>query len=270
MRDPHVEFLLYSVSAEGGTEYVDPEPLVRDTALGRFEINGGKLRIEPSEHFGDEDEARKVIDPFLKAWEVETDLVANPGAIRFRFETAHVIDRDPPPPGSPITLHARGGSIEVAGGQAHIKLLRRSYPPPPEAFRITPEVEIAFQRWRDFRDGKVPLLEMAYFVLTLVENNPLTVEKVVGSPRKPSHRRRKAAEALAVDLNILNTLGELSSAKGDAATARKVSPNTPFSGLSGSEKAWVEQAVQRLIRRLGERASGVALEPITIRDLPLP
>jgi hypothetical protein len=143
----------------------------------------------------------------------------------------------------------------MAFGQAHIRCLRHSYPQPPLAFRVTPEIEIAFQRWRGYREGKEHLPGMAYFVLTLLE-------KTAGS-------RKQAAKVFVVDLAILNKLGELSSTAGDAATARKVA-NMQFHDLSGSEEAWIERAVQRLIRRLGERASGVALVPITIRDLPLP
>jgi hypothetical protein len=256
MSDPHVEFLLYSVSGGDGTEYVNPEPLAFENALGRFRIDGGNLLIEPTVQFGGEDEARAVIDPFLKAWEIETDLVVNPGTIRFRFETAHIIDLDPPPPGSPITVQARGVSFGTAFGQAHLTVVRHSYPQPPVAFRVTPEVDILFQRWQAYRDHKEHLPGMAYFVLDLL--------------RKVAGGQKQAAKAFAVNPHILNKLGQLSSTKGDAATARKVDRNMQFPDLSGSEKAWIEQVVQRLIRRLGERASGVVLVPITTQDLPLP
>jgi alkanesulfonate monooxygenase SsuD/methylene tetrahydromethanopterin reductase-like flavin-dependent oxidoreductase (luciferase family) len=182
MRDPHVELLLYSVFAERGTEYVDPEPLAFENALGRFQIKDGKLQIEPAVHFGDVDEAKAAVGPFLQAWEIETDLVANPGTIRFRFETAQVIDRDPPPPGSPITVQARGVSLGTAFGQACIRCLRHSYPPPPEAFRANDDVEIAFQHWRNYRDDKEGLLAMAYFVLTVLENPANAREKAASSP----------------------------------------------------------------------------------------
>jgi hypothetical protein len=78
---------------------------------------------------------------------------------------------------------------------------------------------------------------MAYFVLT-------HLEAIAGD-------RKTAAKVFAVDFKILQKLAELSSTGGDAATARKVSSTTQFRELSGSEKAWIEQAVRRLIRRLG-------------------
>ncbi len=255
MRDPHVESLLYSVASEAGTEYVNPEPLAFENALGHGRIDGGQLRIEPAEHFGDGDEARAAIEPFLKAWEIEADLLANPGTIRFRFKNAHVIDRDPPPPGSPITLHARGGGIATAVGTLTVTISRRSYPQPPRAFRVTTEVEIAFRRWRAYLAGSEPLQGMAYFVLTLLESQ-------AGS-------RRDAATVFGVDPAILSKIGELSSTRGNAATARKIGRRMQLHDLSGPEKAWLEEAIRRLIHRLGEHASGVAQIPITLKDLPL-
>jgi hypothetical protein len=112
---------------------------------------------------------------------------------------------------------------------------------------------------------------MAYFVLTVLENPATAREQAASSPNKrvASKRRRKAAEAFAIDLEILDKLGELSSTAGDRLTARKVE-NKPFRGLSGSEEKWIEQAVRKLIHRLGEHALGAPLERITIHDLPLP
>jgi uncharacterized protein (TIGR02117 family) len=57
MRDPHVQALIYSVSAEAGTEYTNPEPLDVQHPLGHFRIDGDKLRIEPIGHFGTVDDA---------------------------------------------------------------------------------------------------------------------------------------------------------------------------------------------------------------------
>ena len=208
--------------------------------------------------------------PYLDAWEAEIDLCEKPGTIRFRFETAHVIDRDNLPQGSQITLHPRGARVTIAGGQPHVTVSRHSYPQPPdpEAFRITDDVAIALPRWRNYRDGKESFLAMAYFVLTVLENPAITREKAAASPNKPARRRHreKAAQVFAVDYEILDKLGELSSTAGDAATARKFE-NKQFRDLSESEEAWIEEAVRKLIHRLGERKPGVALKRITIQDL---
>ena len=52
----------------------------------------------------------------------------------------------------------------------------------------------------------------------------------------------------------------------------KIRPNNSvtygFEELSGPEKQWLEQAIRRVIYRLGERASGVPLTRIRMSDLP--
>ena len=257
MRDPHVEALHYSVAAEGTTEYLDPEPLAIDHALGSFHITGSSLTVEPSEHFADQDEAIAAVDPFLRAWEVATDLDQGLGTIRFKFERASIIDRDPPPPGSPVTVALRGIASSVAFGNVTIKVSRNIYPPPPLAFRLTPEVEMAFRRWRAYRAGAEPLPAMAYFVLTMIEN-------LAGT-------RRDAAKALSVDFGILKRVGDLASTRGDAMSARKVvKGSSPLQDLTAPEKEWMELAVRRLVLRLGEHASGAKLMPFTMKDLPAP
>jgi len=140
-------------------------------------------------------------------------------------------------------------------GTLTVTISRRSYPQPPRAFRVTTEVEIAFRRWRAYLAGSEPLQGMAYFVLTLLESQ-------AGS-------RRDAAAVFGVDPTILSKVGELSSTRGNAATARKIGRVMQLNDLSGPEKTWLEEAIRRLIRRLGERASGAAQTPVTLKDLPL-
>jgi len=53
-----------------------------------------------------------------------------------------------------------------------------------------------------------------------------------------------------VDAAVLNTLGKISTARGDATSARKFDPNG--TRLTGAEIRWLETAVRALIRRVGE------------------
>jgi hypothetical protein len=48
------------------------------------------LEIVPAEHFPDEDEARRAVEPYLRAWEVAADIRQNPGTIRFKLTRANV------------------------------------------------------------------------------------------------------------------------------------------------------------------------------------
>jgi hypothetical protein len=256
MRDPHVERLHYDIDSEEGTSYRDPEPLAFTNPLGRFEARDGKLIIEPTDHFPDEDAARDVIERFLKAWEIDADLESNIGTIRFKFLRTDVIDRDPPPPGTAqvITLPALAGSVNISGGVASLHVIRRKYPAPPVAFQTTIDVERAYRRWLDFRSGRETLQSTAYFILTMVE-------AAVGD-------RKQAAKALNIELDVLRKIGELSSTRGDAATARKAPSSGVYRELTGPESGWLEQATRRVIKRLGEHASGSVLSRIGMADLP--
>src|SRR5262249_23673973 len=96
MRDPHVERLIYVVMAGPGISYLkNAEPLSFSNSLGKFEMSDGTLRFEPAEDFASTDEARAALEPFLTAWEIESDLERNLGQIRFKYEKADVIDRNP-------------------------------------------------------------------------------------------------------------------------------------------------------------------------------
>ena len=100
--DLHVESLTYSVAAGEGTEYLNPPPLTHRNPLGTFTIDQGILTVSPLQHYSSRAAARAAIEPFLDAWEAETDLTANPGTIRFKFESCQIIDRAPPPPGTRV------------------------------------------------------------------------------------------------------------------------------------------------------------------------
>ena len=76
MNDPHVTSVVYSVGSGPGIEYDDPPPLIHESALGVFRLSQGRLQVTPTEHFAREEEARSAIEPFLRAWEAETDLVS--------------------------------------------------------------------------------------------------------------------------------------------------------------------------------------------------
>ena len=254
MRDPHVQRLYYQVGSEEGISYRDPAPEAFLNHLGAFDLNDNKLIITPTEHFSDEDNARQAIEPFLRAWEIEADLISNVGMIRFKFIRTELIDLNPPPPGVSHSLHLKGVSAVASVSVASVHLTCSKYPKPPKAFRTTSEVEMAYRRWINFRAGKEPLQSMAYFVLTLLESSV--------------DNRRQAAQIFKIDLPVLNTIGRLSSTKGDGTSARKVERGTTLKELSGSEKSWLEKTVPRIIYRMGERSAGVSLTLITLNNLP--
>jgi hypothetical protein len=255
MRDPHVERLYFQIGSAEHVSYDRPEPLTFDNDLGRFECHDGRLVVAPEAHFTDPDDARVVVEPFLRGWEIDSDLDGNIGTIRFKYLRADVVDRDPPPPGASVTIAAKAGSIGISGAAATGHVTRRKYPRPPTSFRASADVQQAYNRWLAYRHSQEPLLSMAYFVLTILEAG--------------AGGRDRAAQLLAVDEKVLANVGRLSSTRGDPGTARKAAKAGTFQPLTPVETNWLEAAIPRLIRRLGEREAGAALEQIRMADLPL-
>ena len=254
MRDPHVTALYNSVSTGDGIEFGSPPAYVFDNHVGRFAIDQLKLTVRPVAHHASTAVARTVVGPFLRAWEVYTDLTRNIGSIRFSFTSADVIDRDPPPPNSGVTIEVGVGELLVLGEFATVFVTQNAYPPAPSAFDATPEVELAHARWVAHRAHHEPLQAMAYSVLTLIE-------AMAGG-------RQNAAKLFSVDVNILKEIGRLSSTKGDGATARKLKSLVSLQPLTGGESSWLDAAVRRLIQRVGEHSGGAPLTRIERRDLP--
>lgn len=252
MRDPHVQALLYQIGTDVGLSYDNPDPISFTNSLGNFQMKDGVLRIVPTEHFCDISSLRMSIDPFLEAWEIATDLTSNVGTIRFSFERGEVVDRDPPPSGSPQIIKLNGMSTSTFGGRVSLHLTFRKYPEPPKPFSATPDVQSAYRRWIGYRCGKEPLQAMAYFVLTVVERS--------------AHGRKKAANTFFIAKDILQKIGELTSKNGDESTARKAT--AVGKALTASEKQWLEEATRKVIHRLGEHASGVPLSLIDMTELP--
>jgi hypothetical protein len=117
-------------------------------------------------------EAQRVVGDFLHSWEIKTALELGRGEMQFQFEDAHVIDRNPLPPGSSEFVHVSGSSGVKFTGSAisELCITRRKYPDPPTAFTVTPDVETLWGRYEKYLDEKEYLPSMAYACLTFVEN----------------------------------------------------------------------------------------------------
>jgi len=253
VRDPHVTRLFFTAEPRGNISYkTTVPPIVFHNNLGHFALREGVLAVEPADHFPTGDAARQAIEPLLRAWEIESDLRREVGAIRFTFDRAELVDRDPPPPGMPTVHSGQVVAMGMAVVSAIAHVIRGQYPAPPTAFRTTIDVEAAYRRWLGYREGREPLQGMAYFVLTLIE--------------VPAGGSKSAAKVFNISSGVLDRMGQLS-AEGDAQTARKLQRGRALRPLSGEEADWLDHAVRRVIRRLGEHASGATLPPITLKNV---
>lgn len=135
-----------------------------------------------------------------------------------------------------------------------LKVIRSKYPEVPKGFAVNPNVIATWKRYAGYLDGKEPLLGMAYFVLSYLE--------------KCCSGRKRVSSLYKIDYKILDTLGMITSTKGDQLTARKGRKNG-FDPLSKEEEKWVEECVKLIIKRLGEHEGNPnSLKFITMDYLP--
>jgi hypothetical protein len=251
VRDPHVASLRYLLTPEGSTSYKDAAPVAANNTLFALVLSGDRLLITLNEHFATPAEARTAVEPFLRAWELDVELSGRRGELRFTYEDAEVIDRDPPPAGHAV-FDARAGIVTVASMETTAHVVRASYPAPPIAFRASPDVESMWFRYSGYQQGREPLFSMAYFCLTLVESR-------FGG-------RKRASQHLKIAEPILRKIGEFTTTRGDHRTARKAhASNRP---PSPAEESWLDAAVRLLIRRVGELDAGASITAKEFGDLP--
>jgi hypothetical protein len=255
MRDPHVVSLTYLAVPSESASFDRASPIGGTIEDIRYSLGEGRLVIEPAAHFSSAEEARAHVDPLLRAWEIDIGLQFGSPELSFAYETAEVIDRNPPPPGSGgAVLIATLGELTIAGAAATLTVSRGRYPSPPRTFRTSPDVETLWMRYQGYRNGREPLPSMAYLCLT-------TLEAIAGG-------RQLAATMFKISPQVLSKMGQVTSERGDPTSARKYSAVKSGSPLAGPEVHWLEEAVKAIIRRVGEAHDVNALPTITLNDLP--
>ena len=252
MNDPHVVALHYELSFASDVDYKPPHsPLSYRRADFDIELGGAHVRFIPKTHFPDRQSARAVCDPLARAWEVMIALEVGTLGVMLQYQKTEIIDRNPTP--GVIELHAETFASATTFGTATLIKSFNRYPQAPDSnFLLTPDAEFLWQRYRMFKEGREPLLSMAYFVLTAIES--------------PAGGRKAAAMALNVDESILRKIGELSSTRGDNLSARKLA--NAITPLQPSERMWLEKSIECLILQVGRSQAGRSQQALTFGDLP--
>ncbi len=195
MNDPHVEELRCSVQVESGGIRVAEGAVMGGVELGSFRCEiteGRRLIAQTGAHYSTVDEARAVLEPRLRGWELQSDL-KDKVRLRFAYEGAKIVDRNPTP-GSAVS--GVGHFVGPAGQLRAVGTVsRRTWPPvPPADLRESDKVRLMRVRWQASVDGKEGLLATVYYVLTSLE------EAFGGGSRRP---RKLAARALTVAFKCL-------------------------------------------------------------------
>lgn len=251
MNDPHVEALIYRVEHRVNVNYERATPLEHDGEHFDVRIKDCRARFEMKDHCATAAEARRVVEPLIRAWEVDAGLRDGHREIEFVFERAEILDRKP----TPGVVHAAAGHMTLKGYPATIQVGRNKYPEPPADLAVNADVNVMYRRYGLYREGEDLLSNMAYFCLTVLE----------GSAK--GGQRTAAAKKYGIGKKVLSTLGRLASEKGGQEARKSKGVGNE---LTDAERKWMEAAVKVFIRRAAEVAHDPRAQPsqITMADLP--
>lgn len=263
LNDPHVEELRYRLETGGDLVFDNPPPIDDQTNAFRMTLADGVASFKMKEHYPTEESARKPVEEYLQAWELDVALQYGRSVLRFDFHGKKIIDRNPPAPGTSQTVEI--SPIESVGAVGHLTVVPhlKHYIEPPANFVASADARAMWEQYERYLQGRDRLLPMAYSCLARVEF------RARFHPAKGT-KRHKAASMYAVDYEVLDKLGELTNNLGDEVGARKLTPQSELRPPNPQEIAWIEDALKRIIRRAGEYAadSQKAWPQIKMSDLP--
>ena len=257
MNDPHVVALFYSIEHDDSIDYSEAQPLHCDDKQFSISVEDQQVRLELKEHYATEDAARKGVECYIRAWELEACLRGKPGEFELRFEHAQIVDRNPPPPTpgvvgiGPVSL-----TLGPLTAQATVNKVVQTYPQPAK-LRLSPDdpdVLTMYNRLKGYYENREPLAGMAYFCLTMLEKHLCK-------------NRKAAANKYMIGNKVLNQIGNLTENKGGQ-TARKATGIG--ANLTRPESRFLEEVVKKIILRVAEVAHdpNQNLPTITLSDLP--
>ena len=256
MNDPHVVALIYNVDHGDSVIYDEAEPLFQEEEGFRLEVKDKKAWFYLKDHYATESDARKVIEEFIRVWELDACLKRGPDFFRLKFERAEIEDRNPPPRTPGVVALAGAASSGCPRVSASLTVTNKvfRYPSPPSDISVTPDVKTMYDRYIGYRRGHEPLTGMAYFCLTVL--------KYLGNGP------RGATKYFHISRNVLGRIGELSTQRGGPLGARK--HKGVHRELTNEEGHFLEEAIKKIIRRVAEKAHAPekVLPKITVSDLP--
>ena len=204
VNDPHIDTLTYAITSVGPhVECYDatmPELLMVNN-IGQFRLAEDVLTVELAVHCSDTMEARDLVEPCLRNWEMHSDLTGGFGTVRFRFNGSTFHDRNPPE-GS-VSFGSSDHLTFSDSFEFRVKLSQ--YPEPPDTSpRVSGDLlRDLHARWCQHQEGKEPLSGMANYVLTRIE-----LEAARELNAKPN--RKQAALHFNISSGVLDRIGEIS------------------------------------------------------------
>ncbi len=143
-----------------------PPPRFR---VGDFDasLENDRWAFVPFADFCSEESARAVLEPRLRDWEIEWDLV-DQLLVSFEFDSC-ILEEPPRVEGGPVNLSAKFTARSSAS--ASITVARANYPSPPSfGLHDSSLARQLLARWHGIEDGREKLLSGAYWFVTTFES----------------------------------------------------------------------------------------------------
>jgi hypothetical protein len=200
---------------------------------------------------------RAFVDPFLRGWELDMALRYRPNALKFVYDRADIVDRNPQQ--GPITAHAKSVLAAVKSRVTVTTCVGFAKFPDPPTTRMERDtaVDIMFASFAAYLENRTQLGHAAYFCLTAIEERGGKFKK----------NRPAGAHYYSICMSVLSKIGNLTDNKGGPRARKAHGSRIEF---TDKETRWLEEAMRVLIRR----ASEVAYDPtgshreLTMADLP--
>ena len=257
MNDPHVKALYYQVVVGKDVNYNNAPPLSETTDVFEISLDGKTAVFKMKQHYSTADEAKGVVEQYVQAWDILIGLEQDPGDLQLVFDHADIIDRSPDTSNkNVVNLQAHLSAHVVLSDSVSLHVSRGKYPSFPKNFSASPDAETMYLRYKTYRQNRETLTSMAYMCLTILQAG--------------AGDRKKAARQYSIDYAVLETLGKLTSTKGDPEEARKSPKDGKFDPLRPKEKEWIVSVIKALILRAGEYAYDprAKLKQLSMKDFP--
>jgi hypothetical protein len=257
VNNPRVNALHYRVVVGKDVDYNNAAPLSEATEDFEFSLDGKTAIFKMKGHYSTANEAKAVVERYLRAWDILIGLEQDPDDFRLVFDHADIIDRYPDMNDRNIlNLQGHVSAHVVVSSKVSLHVSRGKYPSFPKNFSASPDAETMYLRYKSYRLNRETLTSMAYMCLTILEAG--------------AGGRKKAARQYNIEYAVLDTLGRLASTKGNPAEARKFPKSGEFKPLSPKERDWIISVIKAVIRRVGDYAYNprAKFRQLNMRDFP--
>ena len=273
MIDPHVDTLTYVVEPMGqrGCEYSGAAPLTQAVdGIGEFYVDDNLLTVTLAIHCPDTQTARYEVEPFLRAWEIQTDLTNGFGTIRFRFLSSTCHDLNPPKD----SVNFGFSENIVISDSVEITIRPDRYPGPPlrDSVPVSDLVQDIHARWCQYQEGKEPLRGMANYVLTRIELAATFLTK-------SRSYRKDAARVFDISSRVLDEIATAAALPGIGLEARKAygiarsrfvadaADEDEIDSVYSLADAWLLDAITKVLSHLSLRQTTNSSKQLTMADL---